>query len=130
MTAPVLTEIAPYCELTGYLVGLYVPKKNQADPPPPTNGVTVKTWAANYVAVRQFDGFALDSNVCDEAAALYTSLSGTIWLDAINKSFPGLIVVTQYNSPFEFDNRVNEIWLFMDPSTIQQPGNENKHVYQ
>ncbi|KAF5787258.1 putative SOUL heme-binding protein [Helianthus annuus] len=117
MTAPVLTEIAPsdgpFCE-SSFLVSFYVPKKNQADPPP-ANGITIQKWVHTYVAVRQFGGFVTDYMVGVEAAALSSSLSGTIWADAIKKSHAGEVTtqytVAQYNSPFEFDNRVNEIWF-------------------
>ncbi|KAI3712128.1 hypothetical protein L1987_70677 [Smallanthus sonchifolius] len=91
----------------------YVPK-NQADPPP-ADGITVQKWGLTYVAVRQFGGFVTDSMVGVEAAALSASFSGTIWADAVKNSHAGEITtsytVAQYNSPFEFDNRVNEIWF-------------------
>lgn len=117
MTAPVLTEIAPsdgpFCE-SSFLVSFYVPKKNQADPPP-AKGITTQKWGPTYVAVRQFGGFVTDLGIGVEAAALSASLSGTVWSDAIKKSHAGEITtvytVAQYNSPFEFDNRVNEIWF-------------------
>lgn len=120
MTAPVLTEIAPsdgpFCE-SSFLVSFYVPKKNQADPPP-AKGITIQKWGPTYVAVRQFGGFVKDSEIGVEAAALSASLSGSVWSDAIEKSHSGEITtvytVAQYNSPFEFDNRVNEIWFTFD----------------
>ncbi|KAK1414369.1 hypothetical protein QVD17_30113 [Tagetes erecta] len=117
MTGPVLTEIAPsdgpFCE-SSFLVSFYLPKKNQADPPP-ADGITIQKWGLTYVAVRRFGGFVTDSMVGVEAAALSASISGTVWSDAIKKSHAGEItteyMVAQYNSPFEFDNRVNEIWF-------------------
>ncbi|XP_076923414.1 uncharacterized protein LOC143585533 [Bidens hawaiensis] len=120
MTAPVLTEIAPsdgpFCE-SSFLVSFYVPKKNQADPPP-ANGITIQKWGQQYVAVRQFGGFVSDAMIGVEAAALSSSLSGTTWGDAVEKSHASEITtvytVAQYNSPFEFDNRVNEIWFKFD----------------
>ncbi|GKD51510.1 heme-binding protein 2 [Tanacetum coccineum] len=120
MTAPVLTEIVPsdgpFCE-SSFVVSFYVPRKNQANPPPAT-GITVQKWGPTYVAVRKFGGFVKDSDIGVEAAALSTSLSGTIWSDAIKKSHAGEITIVytiaQYNSPFKFDNRVNEIWFKFD----------------
>nr|XP_043626673.1 heme-binding protein 2 [Erigeron canadensis] len=120
MTAPVLTEIVPsdgpFCK-SSFIVSFYVPKKNQANPPP-AKDITINKWGPTYVAVRQFGGFVTDSMVGVEAAALSTSLSGTIWSDAIKKTHAGEITtvytVAQYNSPFEFDNRVNEIWFTFD----------------
>ena len=71
-----------------------------------------------YVAVRQFSGFVSDYNVGEEAAALSASLEGTAWANAIEKSkedggvgADSAYTVAQYNSPFEFIGRVNEIWL-------------------
>ncbi|XP_052206440.1 uncharacterized protein LOC127810892 [Diospyros lotus] len=117
MTAPVITEVSPsdgpLCEST-FVVSFYVPKVNQADPPP-AKGLHVQRWGPVYVAVRQFGGHVMDSDVGEEAAALYASLSGTVWSDAIEKSHGSEVsthyTVAQYNSPFEFKNRLNEIWF-------------------
>ncbi|KAF9666631.1 hypothetical protein SADUNF_Sadunf16G0249000 [Salix dunnii] len=116
MTAPVITEVSPsdgpFCE-SSFTVSFYVPKENQANPPP-AKGLHVQRWKTTYVAVRQFKGFVTDSNVGEEAAALQASLADTIWAAAIEKSHPDsttVYAVAQYNSPFEFDNRVNEIWM-------------------
>lgn len=116
MTAPVITEVSPsdgpFCE-SSFTVSFYVPKENQANPPP-AKGLHVQRWKPTYVAVRQFNGFVTDSNVGEEAAALQASLADTIWAAAIEKSRPDsttVYTVAQYNSPFEFDNRVNEIWM-------------------
>ncbi|KAL9665531.1 hypothetical protein QQ045_020951 [Rhodiola kirilowii] len=69
-----------------------------------------------YVAVRQFSGVVKDSDVGVEAAALKASLVGSVWSKAIEKSCSKEAntteyIVAQYNSPFEFDHRVNEIWM-------------------
>ncbi|CAK7351683.1 unnamed protein product [Dovyalis caffra] len=120
MTAPVITEVSPsdgpFCE-SSFTVSFYVPKENQADPPP-AKGLHVQRWKPTYVAVRQFSGFVTDSNVGEEAAALQASLADTIWAAAIEKSHgvdsATVYTVAQYNSPFEFDNRVNEIWMQFD----------------
>ncbi|KAL0443719.1 UNVERIFIED_CONTAM: hypothetical protein Slati_2094600 [Sesamum latifolium] len=60
----------------------------------------------------------MDDQVGEEAAALYASVAGTVWSDAIDKSHAGEAapeyIVAQYNSPFEFKNRVNEIWFTFD----------------
>ncbi|CAI9757159.1 unnamed protein product [Fraxinus pennsylvanica] len=98
MTAPVITEVKP------------------SDGPFCASSFT--KWGPTYVAVRQFGGFVDDDEVGEEAAALYASVAGTIWSDAIDKSYSGgnatEYIVAQYNSPFEFRNRVNEIWLTFD----------------
>lgn len=120
MTAPVITEVlpsdGPFCE-SSFVVSFYVPKKNQADPAP-AEGLHAQTWKPTYVAVRQFSGFVTDTNVGEEAAALEASLAGTVWSAAIEKSrgdsSATVYTVAQYNSPFEFDDRVNEIWFPFD----------------
>ena len=70
------------------------------------------------MAVRQFSGFVSDYDVGEEAAALKASLAGTIWSAAIEKTRgthrTSVYTVAQYNSPFEFDHRVNEIWMSFD----------------
>ncbi|KAI4388233.1 hypothetical protein MLD38_000580 [Melastoma candidum] len=120
MTAPVITQVSPsdgpFCT-SSFLVSFYVPKENQADPPP-AKGLHLQRWNTTYVAVRQFSGFVQDSDVGQQAAALESSLSGTIWAKAIRKTHATdttlIYTVAQYNSPFEFSDRVNEIWMSFD----------------
>lgn len=120
MTGPVITEVSPsdgpFCE-SSFVVSFYVPKINQADPPP-AKGLHIQRWNSTYVAVRQFGGFVTDANIGSEAAALDESVFDTKWGAAISKSRgaagPSLYTVAQYNSPFEFEGRVNEIWFLFD----------------
>ncbi|XP_061358150.1 uncharacterized protein LOC133302398 [Gastrolobium bilobum] len=120
MTAPVLSEVSPsdgpFCE-SSFVVSFFVPKENQANPPP-AKGLQVQRWKTVYAAVRQFGGFVSDSNVGEEAAALQASIAGTEWSSAIEKSHKAghssVYSVAQYNAPFEYDNRVNEIWFLFD----------------
>ncbi|KAI3465953.1 hypothetical protein Pfo_022616 [Paulownia fortunei] len=120
MTGPVITEVkpsdGPFCA-SSFVVSFYVPKENQPNPPS-AKGLHLQKWGLTYVAVRQFGGFVADEGVGEEAAALYASVAGTVWSDAIDKSHAGEgatdYIVAQYNSPFEFRNRVNEIWLTFD----------------
>ncbi|XP_022717433.1 heme-binding protein 2 [Durio zibethinus] len=120
MTAPVITEVlpsdGPFCE-SSFTVSFYVPKVNQANPPA-AEGLHVQRWKSTYVAIRQFSGFVTDYNVGEEAAALEASLEGTAWSAAIEKTrkadASSVYTVAQYNSPFEFSDRVNEIWILFD----------------
>ncbi|KAF3778227.1 Heme-binding protein 2 [Nymphaea thermarum] len=121
MTAPVITEVSPsdgpFCA-SSFAVSFYVPAKNQADVPPAEN-LHAQRWGVRYAAVRQFSGFVSDYSVGEEAAALQASLAGSSWSEAIKKSkkagdTKSSYTVAQYNSPFEFDHRVNEIWLLFD----------------
>ncbi|OVA16546.1 SOUL heme-binding protein [Macleaya cordata] len=122
MTAPVITQVSPsdgpICA-SSFVVSFYVPKENQADPPP-AQGIHVQKWNTKYAAVRQFSGFVSgDSEVGEEAAALHDSLAGSIWSSAVDKSratdpTKSAYIVAQYNSPFEFENRVNEIWMMFE----------------
>ncbi|XP_057949650.1 uncharacterized protein LOC131144799 [Malania oleifera] len=119
MTAPVMTQLlatgdGPLCE-SSFDVSFYVPKVNQANPPS-AKGLHVQRWNSTYAAVRQFDGFASDQGIGQEAAALQAALAGSAWSDAINKSRAAdpkssAYAVAQYNSPFQIENRVNEIWM-------------------
>lgn len=126
MTAPVISEVSPsdgpFCA-SSFVVSFYVPKLNQADPPP-AKGLHVQRWKPTYVAVRQFSGFVVDANIGAEAAALDASLVDTKWAAAIAKSrrveHASIYTVAQYNSPFEFDHRVNEIWFLFDIEDIAQ----------
>ncbi|AAD50021.1 putative SOUL hem-binding protein [Arabidopsis thaliana] len=120
MTAPVISQVSPsdgpFCE-SSFTVSFYVPKKNQPDPAPSEN-LHIQKWNSRYVAVRQFSGFVSDDSIGEQAAALDSSLKGTAWANAIAKSkedggvgSDSAYTVAQYNSPFEFSGRVNEIWL-------------------
>ncbi|WVZ72768.1 hypothetical protein U9M48_021177 [Paspalum notatum var. saurae] len=122
MTAPVLTRVSPsdgpFCA-SSFAVSFYVPAANQADPPP-AEGLRVDRWpGATHAAVRRFGGFVADADVGQQAARLDASLKGTRWADAVSRgSGPGQAaasyIVAQYNSPFEFAGRVNEIWMLFD----------------
>nr|AFK46880.1 unknown [Lotus japonicus] len=111
MTAPVLSEVSPsdgpFCE-SSFVVSFFVPKVNQANPPP-AKGLHVQRWKPVNVAVRQFGGFVSDASVGEEAAALKASIAGTKWAAAIEKSHraghASVYSVAQYNAPFEYDNR-------------------------
>ncbi|XP_004244318.1 uncharacterized protein [Solanum lycopersicum] len=120
MTAPVIIQVkpsdGPFCA-SSFVVSFYVPKKNQPNPPP-AKGLHLQKWGDTYVAVRQFSGFIADDDLPREAAALSASIAGTNWAAAIDKSHAAdnttLYTVAGYNSPFEFKNRVNEIWFTFD----------------
>ncbi|XP_020231127.1 heme-binding protein 2 [Cajanus cajan] len=120
MTGPVISEVlpsdGPFCE-SSFVVSFYVPKENQANPPP-AKGLQVQRWKTVYAAVRQFGGFVKDTDVGEEAAALKASIAGTKWGAAVEKSksagHASVYTVAQYNAPFEYDNRVNEIWFLFD----------------
>ncbi|CAL0333701.1 unnamed protein product [Lupinus luteus] len=85
---------------------------------PTINKNGVISGGVQITAVRQFSGFVNDSNVGEEAAALKASIAGTKWLAAVEKSRKAgqasIYTVAQYNDPFKFDNRVNEIWFLFD----------------
>ncbi|KAJ3693889.1 hypothetical protein LUZ60_009369 [Juncus effusus] len=116
MTGPVITQVAPsdgpFCA-SSFIVSFYVPKKFQTDPPP-AEGLSIQKWGPTYAAVRQFSGFVSDDTIGQEAASLYESLQGSSWASAVDgqKTDPTTeYIVAQYNSPFEFSHRVNEIWM-------------------
>ena len=57
----------------------------------------------------------MDTTVVEATNNLIKSLSGTKYMDAMNKAHGGdpaySYSVGQYNSPFELIGRTNEIWL-------------------
>ncbi|KAJ0989369.1 hypothetical protein J5N97_007725 [Dioscorea zingiberensis] len=114
MTGPVITQVSPsdgpFCA-SSFVVSFYIPKKNQADPPP-AEGLHPQKWGEKFVAVRQFGGFVSDATIGEQAAALFSSLKGSNWDSAVDLS--SVYTVAQYNSPFEFTGRVNEVWLLLD----------------
>ncbi|CAM0880360.1 unnamed protein product [Alopecurus aequalis] len=124
MTAPVLTRVAPsdgpFCA-SSFVVSFYVPAKNQANPPP-AEGLEVQKWAGTrYAAVRRFGGFVADSDIGEQAALLDASLQGTKWAASVSdggSATPVSYTVAQYNSPFEFSGRVNEIWMLFDAKDV------------
>ncbi len=144
MTAPVLTEIfpsrGPFCE-SSFVVSFYVPEEFQKKPPEAEKGLALKArkWDVVYSAVRRFGGFVSDSNIGEEAAKLQASLIDTPWADAIAKfqreyaegrpgregKDPSLFSVAQYNSPFEFKGRVNEIWMLFHIKNGSHPSHRS-----
>lgn len=116
MTAPVITQVSPsdgpFCA-SSFVVSFYVPRQNQGKPPP-ADGLRVQKWGVRYAAVRQFGGFVSDYGVGEEAAALYSSLEGSAWFGAVEQDPTSVYTVAQYNSPFEFTDRVNEIWMTLN----------------
>ncbi|XP_043702609.1 heme-binding protein 2 [Telopea speciosissima] len=120
MTAPVITQVSPsdgpFCA-SSFTVSFYLPIENQADPPP-AQGLHVQKWGSVYAAVRQFSGFVSDDELGEEAAALHESLAGSNWSAAVDKGRAAdptsVYTVAQYNSPFEYEKRVNEIWMMFD----------------
>ncbi|KAL8161369.1 hypothetical protein V2J09_012858 [Rumex salicifolius] len=119
MTCPVLIDVTPstgpLCK-SSFEVSFYVPKAVQPNAPT-AKGLHAQKWGPSYVAVRQFGGFADDSNIGKEAAALKASLDGSKWAAAVQKSRASkksAYIVAGYNAPFEYKDRVNEIWLTFD----------------
>ncbi|CAN4103035.1 unnamed protein product [Withania somnifera] len=101
MTALVITQVkpsdGPFCA-SSFVVSLHLQK-----------------WGKTHVAIRQFSGFVADDDIPKQAAALSATITGTKWAAAIYKSQAAdnttMYTVAGYNSPFEFKNRVNEIWF-------------------
>lgn len=110
MTAPVLTSIIPEAgplHSSAYLVQFYLPIKFQATPPVPLPELNLKpnSLESHCIAVRKFSGFAKDSNIVEEAQKLGISLSKSPW------EWENSYSIAQYNSPFRFIGRVNEVWV-------------------
>ncbi|KAL7094098.1 hypothetical protein ACP275_11G080400 [Erythranthe tilingii] len=108
MTAPVLVDVhpstGPFCNST-FVVNFYVPQKYQKYPPGSRQLRPAKLPRQKYGIVRRFGGFMNDGNIASEALALKKTVKGTPWESSFGKSYS----VAGYNSPFEYDNRVNEV---------------------
>ncbi|XP_010249234.1 PREDICTED: heme-binding protein 2-like [Nelumbo nucifera] len=121
MTAPVLVDIfpskGPFCNST-FVVHFYVPQKYQKNPPLSDQVHPVKLPKHRYAAVRRFGGFMDDSNIPLQFVFLRKSLKGTPWESAISSRHgggggePQPYSVAGYNSPYEYENRVNEVLLW------------------
>ncbi|CAL9126955.1 uncharacterized protein LOC135678821 [Musa acuminata AAA Group] len=132
MTAPVLTSIVPGAgplHSSAYFVRFYIPVKFQASPPVPLPELNLHSdrWGSHCIAVRQFSGFARDSNVIKEAEKLAISLSQSSWANLTEFSDKNAYSIAQYNSPFHFIGRVNEVWVDVGGSEV--PGCESSHAY-
>ena len=116
MTAPVLTGITPsdgpFCQ-TSFIVRFFVPLAFQDNPPIPLSSLdlNVERWdSPTYFAVREFSGFASDTNVAQEGAALAASVDAAgFTISSTPKD--EVYIIAQYNSPFDITGRVNEVWL-------------------
>ncbi|KAJ9153417.1 hypothetical protein P3X46_026859 [Hevea brasiliensis] len=107
MTGQVITEIlpsdGPFCE-PSFTVNFYVPKEN----PPSAEGLHVQRWnrAIQWISYR----FKCWRGSC--------CLAGTVWAAAIEESrgadATSAYTVEHYNSPFEFDHRINGTWILFD----------------
>ncbi|KAJ8753576.1 hypothetical protein K2173_022817 [Erythroxylum novogranatense] len=124
MTAPVVTSIVPGAgpfSSSSYFVRLYLPTKFQAHPPVPLSGLHLKPyiWQSRCVAVRKFSGYATDDNIANEAKELALSLSrspraNTTFVDSNNA-----YSVAQYDSPFQYIGRLNEVWAEVKASGLE-----------
>ncbi|KAG8378813.1 hypothetical protein BUALT_Bualt07G0023900 [Buddleja alternifolia] len=116
MTTPVLTSIVPGAgplHSSAYFVKLYLPVKFQASPPLPLPELNLQpdSWTSHCIAVRKFSGFARDNNIVKEAEKLAVSLSRSRWANSTSTQSGYAYSIAQYNSPFKFVGRVNEVWV-------------------
>ncbi|GAB4842757.1 hypothetical protein Ancab_012732 [Ancistrocladus abbreviatus] len=116
MTKPVLTSIVPGAgplHSSAYYVRFYLPLNFQETPPLPLAELNLKTtsWPSHCIAVRKFSGFARDSNIVTEAEKLSSSLSRSQWAYSTSSQSKYAYSIAQYDSPFQFIGRVNEVWV-------------------
>ncbi|KAH1074094.1 hypothetical protein J1N35_026422 [Gossypium stocksii] len=121
MTAPVLVNIHPrtgHLQNSTYVVHFYMPQKFQRNPPLSAEAQPVELPQHKYAAVRRFGGFMDDSNISVQLSALKESLKGTgRYKSSASNQHSGrslLYSAAGYNSPFEHENRVNEVMLWFD----------------
>ncbi|KAL6627033.1 hypothetical protein ACP70R_030759 [Stipagrostis hirtigluma subsp. patula] len=119
MTTPVLTSVVPGAgplHSSAYFVRLYLPAKFQASPPVPLPELNLHPdrWPGHCIAVRSFSGYARDNNVVEEAEKLALSLSQSPWANSTNYPSKNAYSIAQYDNPFHFFSRVNEVWFDVD----------------
>ncbi|XP_072998437.1 uncharacterized protein [Typha latifolia] len=127
MTAPVLTSIVPNAgplHSSAYYVQFYLPVQFQASPPIPLPELNLQSdkWPSHCIAVRQFSGFARDRNVVKEAEKLAISLSRSPWANSTKFLGKYAYSIAQYNSPFHFIGRLNEVWVDVGGSGCESSG--------
>ncbi|XP_047316226.1 heme-binding protein 2-like [Impatiens glandulifera] len=123
MTVPILTSIVPDAgplHSWAYYVRLYLPAKFQENPPLPLPELNLQPtpWSSRSIAVRQFSGFADDDNIVKEADKLATSLSRSPWSNSTSSASGDAYSIAQYNSPFRFIGRVNEVWVEVNEPVV------------
>ncbi|XP_031286209.1 heme-binding protein 2-like isoform X2 [Pistacia vera] len=120
MTAPVFVGIIPSKDPLSnstFVVNFLLPNNYQKNPPPSTLAHPVELPKQNYAAVRRFGGFISDNEIPLQVLALEKSLNGTKWESSIVKKSNGnamTYTIAGYNSPFDKENRVNEIIFWFD----------------
>lgn len=125
MTAPVVTSIVPGAgpfQSQAYSVLLYLPVNFQADPPVPLLELHLEpyVWDTHCVAVRKFSGFAKDDNIIKEAKKLAVSLSRSPLANITLTDSDYAYSIAQYDAPFQFIGRVNEIWVDINATAINE----------
>lgn len=123
MTRPILTSSVPGAgplHSSAYFVRLYLPVKFQSSPPVPFPELNLEParWPSHCIAVRQFSGFARDSNIVKEAEKLALSLSRSTWTNSSDFLSKNAYSIAQYSSPFRIIGRVNEVWADVEGSQV------------
>ncbi|GMH21498.1 hypothetical protein Nepgr_023340 [Nepenthes gracilis] len=134
MTKPVLTSIVPGAgplHSSAYYVRFYLPVKFQEMPPVPLAELNLKlsSWTSHCVAVRKFSGFARDSNIVVEAEKLSVSLGRSPWANSTSSVSKYAYSIAQYDSPFRFITRVNEVWVDVSGSDSSGCGSKGLAAY-
>ncbi|CAL8469048.1 g8589 [Coccomyxa elongata] len=109
MTAPVLVKVlpgdGPFCQ-NNFTVSFYVPTKQGETPVPMQQSLYLNSLPPATYYVSSFDGFADDTSVPAQAAAL------TAKLTANGEAFDSSAFWTAgYDAPYKLTGRHNEIWI-------------------
>ncbi|EEF51963.1 heme-binding protein 2 [Ricinus communis] len=134
MTAPVVTSIVPGAgpfQSSAYYVLFYLPLKFQADPPVPLPELHLKPYVqgSRCIAVRTFSGFAKDDNIVKEAKKLAASLSRSPWANRTSLESKSAYSIAQYDAPFHFIGRVNEVWADVNANGVNSCEYSNIATY-
>jgi hypothetical protein len=110
MTAPVQTQVAagegPW-SATNFTISFFIPFSLQDNPPQPSEkNVYIEDRPELKLAVDEFDGFARHGKAMEKAEQLQGVLD-----DAGVEYDDDEFSLSQYDPPFRFRNRHNEIWI-------------------
>jgi len=111
MTAPVVTWISPMQDgsmsgmTNNFNMSFFITPEMTSPPSPRDARVYLQSHGAGTVYIRAFGGYASKEDIMQHAVTLKESLPATY------EYYTSFYYVAQYDSPFRFLNRHNEIWF-------------------
>ncbi|CAF0985969.1 unnamed protein product [Brachionus calyciflorus] len=107
MTAPVLNEIKQLDEQNClFTMRFYIPKENQVNTPIPSGNAVLTDLPETTFTVTKFGGYATMNDFNRHSNLLKQRLGSQLSLYDVQT-----MVTAGYNSPYELNDRTNEVWL-------------------